>query len=65
MFDINKDSIKIESSTYDYLDIIHDKFQEQIIKILKPSSGVAKENKFSINEYIKIGQIFRFQKSNY
>jgi len=50
LFDINKDSIKIEASIYDYLDIIHDKFQEQIIKILKPSSGVAKENKFSIND---------------
>ena len=49
LFDVNKDSIK-KASTYDYLDSIHDKFQEKLIKILKPSNGVAKENKFSIND---------------
>ena len=50
LFDVNKDSIKKASIDLDYLDIIHDKFQEKIIKILKPSNGVAKENKFSIND---------------
>ena len=49
LFDVNKDTVK-KTSMYDYLDIIHAKFQEKIIKILKPSDGIAKENKFSIND---------------